>query len=72
MNFFRFLLIIKSISTKKPKIKLSWSPSDYEFGKKWVKCQPYPHLKNKTLWDFCFDPTNSVYTLRNLNTFIEV
>jgi hypothetical protein len=72
MKYFRFLLFIKSFFTKKPKNKLSWSYSDYELGKKWAKCQPHPQFKDKTLWDFCFDPTDSVYTLRNLNTFIKV
>lgn len=72
MYFFRFFLLIKSFFSKKPKKKLSWSTSDFELAKNWAKSQPHPKLKDKSLWDFCFDPSDSVYTLRNLNTFIEV
>lgn len=72
MMFFRFFLRIKSLFVKKPKTKLIWSYCDYEMGKKWAITQPHPYLKSKTLWDFCYDPFDSVYTLRNLNNFIKI
>lgn len=65
MNFFRFLLTIKSFLTKKPKNKLSWSVSDYELGKKWAKCQPHPRLKTKPFGIF-------VLTLPILFTLSEI
>ena len=72
MTFFRFFLKIKSLFVKRPTTKLGWSCSDYENGKKWALSQPHPQFKSKTLWDFCYDPYDSVYTLRNLNNFIKV
>lgn len=72
MNIFGFWLKIKSLFTKKPQKKLGWSVSDFEIGKRWAKTQPHPFQKYKTLWDFCNDPGDSVYTLQNLNNFIKI
>lgn len=72
MIFFDYFLKFKSLFVKKPTKKLSWNTEDYELGKKWSKTQSHPFLKHKTLWDFCYDPYDSVYTLKNLNNFIEI
>jgi hypothetical protein len=72
MNLFNFFLKTKSFFVKKPKTKLTWTVTDYELGRRWSKTEPHPFLKSKTLWDYCYDPYDSVYTLKNLNTFIQV
>lgn len=72
MNFFGFYLSIKSLFVKKPTKKLTWSVADFKTGKKWSKTQSHPYLKNKTLWDFCNDKQDSVYTIQNLNKFIGI
>lgn len=72
MNIFGFWLKIKSLFIKKPQKKLGWSVFDFELGRRWAKTQPHPFQKCKTLWDFCNDPGDSVYTLQNLNNFIKI
>ena len=72
MYFFLIFLKIKSFFVKKPTKFLSWSKKDFEIGKKWAKTQPHPTQSFKTLWDYCNDPQESVYTLRNINNFIQI
>jgi hypothetical protein len=59
--FFIFLLKIRGFFVQKPTRKLTWSVEDYEFAK-----------KLKTLWDYCEDRYDSVYTIQNVNNFIKI
>ena len=70
--FFIFSLKMKSLFIQKPTRKLTWSVEDYEFAKKWSKSQKHPYLKLKTLWDYCEDRYDSVYTIQNVNNFIKI
>jgi hypothetical protein len=70
--FFIFLLKIRGFFVQKPTRKLTWSVEDYEFAKKWSKSQKHPYLKLKTLWDYCEDRYDSVYTIQNVNNFIKI
>ena len=67
---FELVLGIKRLFVKRPMKKLTWTVYDFEVGKKWAKGQPHPFLKNKTLWDLCYDRIDSVNTIDNLNKFI--
>jgi hypothetical protein len=64
------MMKFKSLFVKKPQKKLTWTTQDYELGMKWAKTQPHPFIKNKTLWDLCYDRFESAYTIDNLNKFI--
>lgn len=70
--FFTFLLKIRGFFVQKPTRKLTWSVEDYELAKKWSKSQKHPYLKLKTLWDYCEDRYDSVYTIQNVNNFIKI
>jgi len=70
--FFTFLLKIRGFFVQKPTRKLTWSVKDYELAKKWSKSQKHPYLKLKTLWDYCEDRYDSVYTIQNVNNFIKI
>ena len=59
-----------SMISEKPTQKLTWSNEDYKKGERWSKGQPHPFLKNKTLWDFCYDKDESVHTIHNINKFL--
>lgn len=72
MFLFDYFLKLKSFFVKKPTKKLTWSVEDYKLGKKWAKTQKHPEMDYKTLWDFCYDKYDSVYTIHNINTFIKV
>jgi hypothetical protein len=67
---FKILLKIKSLFTKKPSRKLTWTVEDYKKGENWAKTQPHPFIKNKTLWDLCYDKIDSANTIHNLNKFL--
>ena len=67
---FKILLKIKSLFIKKPSRKLTWTVEDYNVGKNWAKTQPHPFIKNKTLWDLCYDKMDSANTIHNLNKFL--
>jgi hypothetical protein len=67
---FKISIKIKSWFVKKPSNKLNWNIDDYHLGKKWAKSQYHPFIKNKTLWDFCYDKQESLYTIDNLNKFL--
>lgn len=47
-----------------------WTNEDYILGMKWAKTQPHPFMKNKTLWDLCYDRHESVNSIDNLNKFL--
>ncbi len=64
------LLKIKSLFAEKPSSKLTWTVKDYEKGRNWSKTQPHPFIKNKTLWDLCYDKADSANTIHNLNKFL--
>ncbi len=68
--FFQILLMFRSLFVKKPSRKLLWTVADYKLAKKWSKSQKHPYLKLKTLWDYCEDRYESVYTIQNVNNFI--
>ena len=70
--FFIFLLKIRGLFVQKPKRKLTWSVEDYELAKNWSISQKHPYLKLKTLWDYCEDRYDSVYTIQNVNNFIKI
>jgi hypothetical protein len=59
-----------SMIATKPTQKLTWSQEDYKKGEIWAKGQPHPSLKNKTLWDFCYDKDESTNTILNINKFL--
>ena len=59
-----------SMIATKPTQKLTWSHEDYIKGERWSKSQPHPFLKNKTLWDFCYDKNESAHTIHNINKFL--
>jgi len=67
---FKIILFFKRFFVKKPKKKLTWSIGDYEIGESWAKTVPHPFKKNQTLWDLCYDRTDSVNTIDNLNKFL--
>lgn len=67
---FNFILLVKRLFAKKPKSKLSWTPEDYEMGRRWAQSLPHPFRKNQTLWDLCYDRVDSVNTIHNLNKFL--
>jgi hypothetical protein len=67
---FKMLLKIKSLFAEKPSSKLTWTVKDYEKGRNWSKTQPHPFIKNKTLWDLCYDKADSANTIHNLNKFL--
>jgi hypothetical protein len=56
--------------TEQPTKKLTWTPEDYEMGKKWAKSQPHPYLKNKTLWEHVYDKRETVFTIDNINKYL--
>ena len=58
---------IMGLFVKKPSEFLNWTKEDFEKGKRWSKTQPHPFSKKLTLWDFCNDKHDSVYTIENLN-----
>lgn len=59
---------IRSFFVKKPDRKLTWSTSDFEWGKRWAKTQPHPTMKNKTLWDAIYSPRfDSTEILNEIN-----
>ncbi len=62
-----FWMKIMSLFVEKPKKPLVWSNEDLNKGRRWSKTQPHPFSKNLTLWDFCEDKDDSVYTINNLN-----
>ena len=64
------VLKIKSLFAEKPSSKLTWTVKDYEKGRNWSKTQPHPFIKNKTLWDLCYDKADSANTIHNLNKFL--
>lgn len=70
MNMRNLLLKIKSHFVEKPTRKLIWTNEDYNLGMKWAKTQPHPFIKNKTLWDLCYDRNESVNSIDNLNKFL--
>lgn len=67
---FNFLLQVRRLFLRKPEKKLNWTVKDYELGRSWAKSLPHPFIKNKTLWDLCYDRTDSVNTIHNLNKFL--
>lgn len=70
--FFSFLLKIRGFFVEKPKRQLTWSVDDYRYAKKWSKTQKHPYMDLKTLWDYCEDHADSVYTIQNVNNFIKI
>ena len=64
------IMKIKSWFIEKPTRRLTWSPEDYELGKRWVSTQPHPYMKGRTAWDFVYDYRDSTYTLNNMNKFL--
>ena len=70
--FFSILLKIRSFFVEKQKRKLMWNVADYQYAKKWSKSQKHPYLKLKTLWNYCEDSQDSVYTIQNVNNFIKI
>lgn len=69
---FELFLKIRGFFVEAPTRKLSWTVEDFQGGKKWSKSRKHPYLKFKTLWDFCEDKYDSVYTIQNVNNFIEL
>lgn len=70
-NFFIMMkLKFLSFFVEKPTKKLTWNAEDFEKGMRWAKTQPHPFKKGKTLWDLCYDRTESTYTIDNLNKFL--
>ena len=67
---FKLLLKFRGFFVKTPTRKLSWTVEDFQTAKKWSKSRKHPYLKFKTLWDFCEDRYDSVYTIQNVNNFI--
>lgn len=65
-----FFLKVKSYFVEKPTRKLKWTIEDYNLGMKWAKTQPHPFIKDKTLWDLCYDRYESVNSIDNLNKFL--
>lgn len=65
-----FLMKLSSWFVEKPTRKLMWTNEDYNLGMKWAKTQPHPFIKNKTLWDLCYDRYESVNSIDNLNKFL--
>jgi hypothetical protein len=66
----RIWMNIISIFVEKPIEPLSWNYEDFKKGRRWSKTQPHPFSKNLTLWDFCKDKDDSVYTIHNLNKIL--
>jgi len=66
----RIWMNIISIFVEKPTVPLSWNYEDLKKGRRWSKTQPHPFSKNLTLWDFCKDKDDSVYTIHNLNKIL--
>ncbi len=68
-------LIRKFISffIKKPDRLLTWSTEDFEWAKRWCKCQDHPHSKKLTLWEYVYDRhDDSCWTLNNVNNYLEL
>lgn len=70
MDFFSLKLKFRSLFTENPTEGFSWTIEDFEKAKKWAKSKPHPFTPKKTLWDYCEDRDDSVYTLHNINKFI--
>ena len=66
----KFKMKIKSFFVSKPRKKLTWCCEDYVMGKNWALTQPHPFKRGKTLWDLCYDKTESRNTVDNLNKFL--
>jgi len=58
------------ILAEQPTKKLTWTTEDYEKGRKWALTQPHPYLKEKTLWDYVYNPIESVFTIDNINKYL--
>jgi hypothetical protein len=58
------------ILAEQPTKKLTWTTEDYEKGRKWALTQPHPYLKGKTLWDYVYNPIESVFTIDNINKYL--
>ena len=67
MNLKRGLI---NLIAKKPEKKLTWAVEDFNRGKFWAKGQPHPNDKNKTLWDFVSQSTDSVEILHEINKYL--
>jgi len=70
MDMMKFKMKIKSLFVPKPRKKLTWCCEDYVKGKNWALTQPHPFKRGKTLWDLCYDKTESRNTVDNLNKFL--
>lgn len=70
--FFSLFLKFRGLFVQTPTRKLTWTVDDFEMAKKWSKSREHPYLKFKTLWDFCEDRYDSVYTIQNVNNFIKI
>jgi hypothetical protein len=44
-------LFYKLVSTT-PTRELTWSPEDFEMGRKWAKSLPHPHSDDSDLWEY--------------------
>ena len=62
---------IKSIFVQKPDFPISWNSEDYIKAERWAKTQNHPFNNNLTLWDYVYDKYDSVYTLQNLNNYMQ-
>lgn len=72
ITLFELFLKFRGLFVQTPTRKLSWTVDDFKTAKKWSKSRKHPYLKFKTLWDFCEDRYDSVYTIQNVNNFIKI
>lgn len=63
----RIWMKIIEFFVEKPTKPLTWNSDDLKKGRRWSKTQPHPYSKKLTLWDYCNDKDDSVYTIKNLN-----
>jgi hypothetical protein len=70
MIYKKILMKIRRHFIKRPTKKLTYNIEDYNKGKKWSESQPHPFKRGKSLWDLCYDKTETIYTIDNLNKFL--
>jgi len=69
----KYLIKLKSLFTKTPERKFTWTVEDFEAAKKWAKSNPDPDDPSRTIWEraYASNWNESAYILAEINKFIK-
>jgi len=69
----KLLRSIRRKFTKDLKGPLTWTPEDFERGKRWAKAQEAPDGSNRSLWGQIYSPRkDSTEIIAEINNFAEL